>query len=317
MKHIGVLASGGDAPGMNAALRAVARTAFANGCKVTAFFAGYEGLISGDCMEVTTRTVGGIINCGGTIIRSARSEAFRTEDGRRKAASSMERLGVEGLIVIGGDGSLTGADLFYKENGLPLIGLPGTIDNDLAGTDYTIGFDTAVNTALEAIDKIRDTAYSHDRIFVVEVMGRRKGFIALEVGIAGGAESILLPEVPLDLDKMVHALRKAGKRSCIVVAAEGAIRAVDAVDYIQNQTGLEARYIVLGHMQRGGAPTAFDRVLASRLGAYGVERLLHGNTDQMVGVVGNSLVCTSIRSVLECDKQIDTEKLRIAEMLGR
>ncbi|MEI6511771.1 MAG: 6-phosphofructokinase [bacterium] len=319
MKRIGVITSGGDAPGMNAAVRAVVRTAISQGVSVVGFITGYQGMIDNEYIEMESSTVSGIINRGGTILRSARSQDFRNPEGRQKAAETLRTLGVEGLVVIGGDGSLTGAMVFMKETGIPVMGAPGTIDNDLAGTDCTIGFDTSVNTALEAIDKVRDTAYSHDRIFVIEVMGRTKGFIALEVALAGGAEVVIVPEIPFSMEQVCEVLRegkKRGKRSSIVIVAEGAARAVDVAEAISSQTGSDAKYLVVGHMQRGGSPTSFDRVLATRLGTHATELLLAGHSGEMAGIVTEKLVSDPIPIILASEKFLNPDKIRLVNIMG-
>ena len=243
-----------------------------------------------------------------------------TEEGRDKAVGNLTSQGIEGLVVIGGDGSLTGALRIYEEFGFPVMGVPGSIDNDISGTDYSIGFDTAVNTALEAIDKVRDTAYSHERIFVIEVMGRRNGFIALEAGLAGGAEAILIPEVPYSLVEICQDMKSAalrGKKSSIVIVAEGAARAADIKDFVEKNTGFEARQMVLGHMQRGGSPTAFDRVLALRLGALAANRLISGFSGEMVGVDGGKLVSHPLSYVLSTERHIDPDKLLLAGVMAQ
>jgi 6-phosphofructokinase 1 len=320
MRKIGVLTSGGDAPGMNAAIRGVVRTAIAEGLEVTGFLYGYKGLIADEAVEMTSRSVGGIVSLGGTILRSARCKEFREPQGRRQAMETLARHRVDGLVVIGGDGSLTGAMTLFEEFGLRVMGVPGSIDNDLGGTDFSVGFDTAVNTALEAIDRIRDTAYSHERVFVVEVMGRHNGFIALDVAIAGGAEAVLIPERTYSLGRICEGLRAGaakGKRSSIIVVAEGAARAQDVRDFIVNCTGFDARFSVLGHIQRGGGPTAFDRVLALRLGNFAVHKLLSGTSGEMVGVEGERLVSNPIPFVLQSVKPIDEGKLAIIEAMDR
>lgn len=320
MKRIGVLTSGGDAPGMNAAVRAVVRAAAGRGLECTGFLHGWQGVIDGETMPLDSKAVGGVISHGGTMLRSARSNEFRKREGRRAAYQTLVAQGVDGLAVIGGDGSLAGARALHDEYAFPVVGIPGSIDNDIPGTDYSIGFDTAVNTALEAIDKIRDTAYSHERVFVIEVMGRANGFIALEVALASGAEAVLLPEVPYRIAAICEDLTKAhskGKRSSIIVVAEGAARAADVKEWIQEKTGFEARYLVLGHMQRGGSPTAFDRVLALRLGALAANRLASGYSGEMVGVVGGKLVCHSLSYVLSHERTIDAERLLLVEAMSQ
>ncbi|MDN5326477.1 MAG: 6-phosphofructokinase 1 [Moorella sp. (in: firmicutes)] len=318
MRTIGVLTSGGDAPGMNAAIRAVVRQAAALKIEVIGISRGYAGLIQGDFRRLNTGSVAGIIHRGGTILLTARSEEFRTEAGRATAMDNLHREGIEGLIVIGGDGSFHGA-VHLAKKGLPVIGIPGTIDNDIAGTDYTIGFDTAVNTAVEAISRIRDTATSHERIFIIEVMGRRSGQIALAAGIAGGAESILIPEYPVNYDRVVEKLeqgRHRGKLHSIIVVAEGVGSALEVSEEIARRTRLESRVTILGHIQRGGSPTAFDCMLASRLGARAVDLLADGASSRMVGIAANELVDRDLETVLREKKSIDPDLYRLAEVLA-
>ncbi len=319
MNRIGVITSGGDSPGMNAAIRGVVRAAIGRGVEVVGFLHGYEGIIRNETLLLDSKAVGGIITTGGTILRTARSKRFMTLEGRQEARKVLEDNGIEGLIVIGGDGSLTGALKLHEEFEFPVMGVPGSIDNDISGSDFSIGFDTAVNTAVEAIDRVRDTAYSHERVFVIEVMGRRNGFIALEAGLAGGAEAVLIPEVPYSLIEICDGLREAsakGKKSSIIIVAEGAARAGDIKDFIQKNTGFEARYLVLGHMQRGGSPTAFDRVLALRLGAFAANRLISGYRGEMAGVDGTGLVSHPLSYVLSTERVIDPEKLLLAEIMA-
>ncbi len=320
MKKIGLVTSGGDAPGMNAAIRAVVRASLGRGVEVVGFIHGYEGLINNESKLLESHSVGGIIDRGGTILRTARSKAFMTTEGRQKAIETLGINECEGLVVIGGDGSLTGAMKLHEEFEFPVMGVPGSIDNDISGTDFSIGFDTAVRTAVEAIDRVRDTAYSHERVFVIEVMGRRNGFIALEAGLAGGAEAVLLPEVPYSLLEICESLKQAadkGKRSSIIVVAEGAARAPDIKDFIHKNTGFEARAVVLGHMQRGGSPTAFDRVLALRLGALAANRLISGFRGEMVGVDGGKLVAHPLSYVLSTERHIDPERMILAEVMAQ
>lgn len=320
MKRIAVITSGGDSPGMNAAIRGVVRAAIGRGAEVCGFYHGYQGIIDNEILPMTSKSVGGIITMGGTILRTARSKEFRQYEGRQKAMDVLRANGIEGLVVIGGDGSLTGARTLHEEFGFPVMGVPGSIDNDISGTDYSVGFDTAVNAALDAIDRVRDTAYSHERVFVIEVMGRHNGFIALEAGLACGAEAVLIPEVPyslVDICENLTDMKARGKTSAILIVAEGASRASDVRDFIEKRTGLEARYLVLGHMQRGGSPTAFDRVLALRLGAYAANRLLSGFTGEMVGVDGNKLVSHPISYVLSTERTVDPEKLLLVEVMAR
>ncbi|MFO7973493.1 MAG: 6-phosphofructokinase [Candidatus Hydrogenedentota bacterium] len=322
MKRIGVLTSGGDAPGMNAAIRAVVRTAAYYELEVVGIYRGYQGLIDGEVIEMGPRSVGGIINRGGTILRSARCKAFYEKEGRAKAAQTVKEHGIEGLVLIGGDGTYRGALKLHDEHGTMCIGIPGTIDNDIGGTDFTIGYDTALNIALEAIDRIRDTAESHDRIFFVEVMGRHSGYIAMMSGIAGGAEEILVPETPTSLESIVEHIRinrKKGKRSSIIVVAEGddagnAIQVAKQVDKLADIPN--SRVVVIGHLQRGGAPTAFDRVLASRLGVRAVEALMENTTGKMVGMIANHVVLRPLEEAWECRTQFDPVLTRIAHILA-
>jgi 6-phosphofructokinase 1 len=306
MKRIGVLTSGGDAPGMNCAIRAVVRTAIYHGLEVMGIERGYAGLIDGAASQMGARSVGGIMNRGGTILRSARSEEFMTPEGRDAAAENLKRFLIEGLVVIGGDGTYRGAMKLADEHGVSCVGVPGTIDNDIGGTDYTIGFDTAINTALDAIDKIRDTAASHDRLFVVEVMGRGVGFIALSVGVAGGAEEILCPETASDIDAMCARLelgRKAGKTSSIVIVAEGDETggAVKVGERIREKTHFtDVRVCVLGHLQRGGAPTAYDRIMASRFGSEAVIALIRGEKNVMVAAENGEIIARPMSSRGRC-----------------
>ena len=320
MERIGVITSGGDSPGMNAAVRGVVRAAIARGSSVVGFRHGYEGIITNEHVCLDSASVGGIITHGGTMLRTARSKEFATPEGREKGLGVLKANEVDGLIVIGGDGSLTGALKLADEFDIPVMGVPASIDNDISGTDYSIGFDTAVNTAIGAIDRVRDTAYSHERVFVIEVMGRRNGFIALEAGLSGGAEAILIPEIPYSLHEVCEELKRSavkGKRSSIIVVAEGAARAADIKDFIQNHTGFEARYLVLGHMQRGGSPTAFDRVLALRLGAFAANRLISGFRSEMVGVEGTKLVSHPLAYCLGTERMVDPEKLLLAGVMAQ
>jgi 6-phosphofructokinase 1 len=320
VKKIGVITSGGDAPGMNAAIRAVVRTAIAQQVEVVGFMRGYEGIIHNEATPLRSTNVSGIIDRGGTILRSARSKTFRTYEGREQALAMLHQNGCQGLIVIGGEGSLTGALKLHEEFSFPVIGIPGSIDNDVAGTDYSIGFDTAVNTAIDAIDKVRDTAYSHDRVFVIEVMGRHFGFIAVEAGLAAGAEAILIPEAPFDVESLCEMLKTAaarGKRSSIIVVAEGASKGTDVADAIAAKTGFETRCVVLGHMQRGGSPTAFDRVLALRLGSHATKLLLSGHTAEMAGLMAGQVVSNKLADILAETREVEQEKRDLAELMAR
>ena len=318
-KTIAVLTSGGDAPGMNAAVRAVARAALSKGIKVYGVRRGYNGLLNGDVFEMNLRSVSDILSKGGTVLYTARSPEFNTKEGVKKAADNCRKLGIDGVVVIGGDGSFRGARDLTGE-GIPCIGVPGTIDNDISSSDYTIGFDTAMNTAMEMIDKIRDTAQSHDRCSVVEVMGRRCGDIALEVGIAIGASAILVPEVPYDLKKDVIDVllknRETGKKHFIIVVAEG-IGGIDGiVKEIEAQTGIETRATVLGHVQRGGSPTLRDRVVASRMGYRAVELLEEGQSNRVVVMKDNHIVDYDISEALAMKKQFNTKLFNIAHEIS-
>ncbi|MDR1048902.1 MAG: 6-phosphofructokinase, partial [Synergistaceae bacterium] len=296
MERIAVLTSGGDSPGMNAAIRAVVRTCLFNGKECVGVMRGYEGLIDGDYIALDRASVGGILHRGGTILKTARSDRFKAAEGREAAVARMKNAGIEGLIVIGGDGSFHGAKLLH-DMGMPTIGVPGTIDNDVAGTDETIGYDTAVNTALEAVMKLRDTASSHDRLFIVEVMGRNAGFLALEVAVATGAEYVVVPELPLSIGELCQRLRTShGQRKShtLIILAEGVMAASEMKDKLQDTGGYDARVTVLGYIQRGGSPTAFDTVLASRMGAYATESLLIGKSGLMVGNVSHRMVLSDL-----------------------
>ncbi|NLN33745.1 MAG: 6-phosphofructokinase [Flavobacteriaceae bacterium] len=322
LKKIGVLTSGGDSPGMNAAIRAVVRACAYYQIKCVGVRMGYEGLIQNQMSELGARSVKHIINRGGTFLQTARSKEFRTKEGREKAFKNLQNNGIEGLVVIGGDGSFTGATVFHEEFGLPFIGIPGTIDNDIFGTDYTIGYDTALNTAIEAIDRIRDSATSHNRVFFVEVMGRDAGFIALSSGIASGAQDILIPEENDSLTELFETLQKSeqsGKNSSIVVVAEG--EELGNVFELAKATekrfpGYDVRVTVLGHIQRGGNPTCMDRVLASRLGVAAVEALIDGKTDLMAGLRSNRIVFTPIQDAIKKHNEIDQELIKIAKILA-
>ena len=320
-KTIGVFTSGGDSPGMNAALRAVVRTGIFHGNKIFGIKRGYEGMIDGDIIELTLSSVSNIIKYGGTSILTARCDDFFTKEGRIKAYDNLKKLGIDSLIVIGGDGSFRGLHELINEFDIQGIGVPGTIDNDLYGTDYTIGFDTAVNTALEAIDKIRDTATSHSRLFIVEVMGRDSGYIGLYTGIGGGAEEILIPETDSDIEnlcKKLDAGHRRGKKSSIIVVAEGdeAGNAFDIKKKIETLVNWDIRISVLGHQQRGGSPTAFDRVLASRLGYEAILAVMNGENDKMIGLVHNTIVLTSLEETWTRKKGIDESYIKMAKILA-
>ncbi|MEO7454592.1 MAG: ATP-dependent 6-phosphofructokinase [Fimbriimonadales bacterium] len=319
MNRFAILTSGGDAPGMNAATRAAVRAGIARGAEVIGVQRGYDGLQNAEFQPLLSKDVGAIITRGGTMLRSARSESFMETSGRRKAAEVMRSHGIEGLIVIGGDGSLTGAQLLFEENAFPVFGIPGSIDNDIPMTANSIGFQTAVDTALSAIDKVRDTAYSHERVFVIEVMGRRTGFIAIEAGLAGGAEAIIIPERKFDLEAIADKLdagRKRGKKSSIVVVAEGAMSAMDVCKFISQRMGYQARYLVLGHMQRGGSPCAYDRVLATRMGAFAANRLIDGGGGEYVCLQNSQMVAVSLKEGLASPRPVDEERLRLAEVVS-
>lgn len=319
MLRIGVLTSGGDAPGMNAAIRAVVRKAIYHGLEVMGIKRGFAGFIEAEVEPMHLGSVADIIHRGGTVLRTARSEEFRTREGRAKAFETVERFGIQGLVIIGGEGSLLGAKIFHEEYGLPVVVVPGSIDNDIPGTDYSIGFDTAVNIVVEAINRIRDTATSHERTFIVEVMGRNSGFIALAAGLAGGAESILIPELPFDLDEVCRRLlrgHRRGKLHSIIVVAEGVGSGLEIGRQIKERTGFDTRVTILGHIQRGGMPTAFDRLLASRLSARAVELLMAGAKSKMVGIVADRIVDWEIRDVVTRKKEIDPELYRLAGILA-
>ncbi|MDK2871032.1 MAG: 6-phosphofructokinase 1 [bacterium] len=318
IRRIGVLTSGGDAPGMNAAIRAVTRTAIYNNLEVIGIKRGFLGLMEGDFVKLNLGDVGGILQRGGTILQTARSEKFKTEEGINEAVKRLNDAGIEGLVVIGGEGSFKGAWELNKR-GIPTIGVPGTIDNDIAGTDYTIGFDTAVNIAVEAVNRLRDTASSHERMFIVEVMGRKSGYIALMAGVASGAESILIPEVPYDIEEVCAKLRRGhqrGKTHSIIIVAEGVASASQIRDQILDKSGYEVRVVVLGHLQRGGSPTAFDRILASRLGAKAVELLMEGVEGKVVGWEKGGISVYDLPYSWEVKKEIDMELYKLADILS-
>ncbi len=319
IKTIGVLTSGGDAPGMNAAIRSVVRTGIYHGMKVMGIRKGYDGLIKGDIEEMSLRSVSDIIHRGGTILQTVRCPEFETEEGMQKALSMAKVFKIDAIVVIGGDGSYRGArDIAQK--GLPVIGLPGTIDNDIACTDYTIGYDTALNTVQDAIDKIRDTAYSHERCSVVEVMGRRAGYIALNIGIAGGAEVVLLPERKFDMNadviKTIIEARNRGKKHFIVIVAEGVGGAIEIAQNIEKLTGVGTRATILGHLQRGGSPTARDRVMASVMGAKAVELLKNGIINRVVSFKEGKVTDIDIEEALSMKKDIDEKMVEISKILS-
>lgn len=321
IQKIGVFTSGGDAPGMNAALRAVVRASIYYKKEVFGIMRGYEGMIDGDIVKLGARSVGNILQRGGTILKSARSMEFKTPEGRKKAYDNLRKEKIDALIAIGGDGTFTGLHKFYEEFRIPSICIPGTIDNDIAGTDYTIGFDTATNTCVEAIDRIRDTALSHSRLFFIEVMGRNSGYIALLSGIAGGAGSIIIPEEDTTFEQLYEKLmagEETSKKSNLVVVAEGSkIGGVSelAKKVAERTSYFDIKVTILGHLQRGGAPSYFDRVLASKMGVAAVEGLLAGKNDAMVGILNNKLVFNSFDTIMTQHHAIDEEALRIAKIL--
>jgi 6-phosphofructokinase 1 len=322
IKKIAVLTSGGDSPGMNAAIRSVVRSCAYNKIDCVGVFRGYQGMIEGDFKEMNARSVNNIINKGGTILKTARSKDFRTKEGRLKAFYQLKNHNVDAFVVIGGDGSFTGAMIFNQEFDFPIIGIPGTIDNDIYGTNFTLGYDTALNTAVEAIDKIRDTASSHNRLFFVEVMGRDVGHIALNVGVGAGAEEILIPEENLGLDRLLDSLknsRKSGKTSSIVVVAEGdktGDNVFELAKYIEeHMPTYEVRVSVLGHMQRGGSPSCFDRVLASRMGVKAIETLLDGKSNYMIGIKDNKMILTPLDMAIKGETAIDAELIQVSDIM--
>ena len=323
VKKIAVLTSGGDSPGMNTALRAVVRTCAYKNIDCVGVSRGYQGLINDDIKTLKTRSVRGIINRGGTMLYSARSDEFRTNEGREKAFSNIKKHGIDGLVVIGGDGSFTGGLIFQKEFGIPVIGIPGTIDNDLYGTSHTLGYDTALNTVMDAIDKIRDTAISHDRLFFVEVMGRDAGHIALNSGIAIGAQEILIPEQNMGIEGLINSLKdskKNGKTSSIVVVAEGDKTGKNVFDLARQVEEefpkYEIRVSVLGHMQRGGSPSCFDRVLGTKMGVRAVESLIDGDSGKMIGIDNGKIVSTSLKKAIKGETKIDPELIRVSRIMN-
>ncbi len=319
MQRIAVMTSGGDAPGMNAAVRAVVRKAIYHGIEVIGINRGYNGFIEGDMWPMNLGSVADIIHRGGTILHTARSEEFTTPEGRAKAYENVVRFGIEGLVVIGGDGSFKGASAFHKEYGIAVVGIPGTIDNDIPGTDYTIGFDTCVNNVVDAINKIRDTATSHERTFIIEVMGRNAGFIALSAGLAGGAETIIVPEAPYDINEICKKLMrgvKRGKLHSIILVAEGAASGLEVGEKIKEITGHDTRVTILGHLQRGGIPSAYDRLTASRMGAKAVDVLKAGNANRVIGIRAGEIIDYHLDEVFTRKKQIDKEFLELANVLS-
>ncbi len=322
IKKIAVFTSGGDAPGMNAAVRAVVRTAIYNNLQVGGIFRGYQGLIEGDIEALSARSVNQILQRGGTFLKSARSADFREKAGRERAYEKLKSNGIDAIVAIGGDGTFTGAHTFNKEFDFPIIGVPGTIDNDLVGTDYTIGFDTALNTVVDAVDKIRDTAASHNRLFFVEVMGRDAGFIAAHAGVASGALAVLIPEREMKIEQLVERLNEArrhNKSSSIVIVAEGG-KSGNATEIARRVNELAPYYdtkvTILGHIQRGGSPSCFDRNLASRLGVAAVENLLQGKRDCMVGMINQKIVLTPFSDAISDKLTLDQELIRIADILS-
>ncbi|WP_299781673.1 6-phosphofructokinase [uncultured Formosa sp.] len=322
IKKIGVLTSGGDSPGMNAGIRSVVRTCAYHNIECVGIVQGYQGMIRGEFVPMDARSVKGIINKGGTILKTARSKEFMTKEGRQLAYDNLKKEGVDALVVIGGDGSFTGAMVFSSEFDMPVMGIPGTIDNDIYGTTHTLGYDTALNTVVEVIDKIRDTASSHDRLFFVEVMGRDVGHIALNVGVAGGAEEVLIPEENLGLDRLLESLHRSktsGKSSSIVVVAEGdkiGKNVFELKDYVdEHMSEYEVRVSVLGHMQRGGSPSCFDRVLASRMGVKAVESLLEGKSNYMVGLLSDVMSLTPLDQAIKGQSKINSELLRVSDIM--
>ncbi|WMI67397.1 6-phosphofructokinase [Mangrovimonas sp. YM274] len=322
IKKIAVFTSGGDAPGMNAAIRSVVRTCAYHNIQSIGVYRGYEGMIEGEFVEMNARSVKDIINKGGTILKSARSDRFRTPEGRKQAYEQLKKAGVDALVAIGGDGTFTGAMIFSSEFDMPIMGIPGTIDNDIYGTSHTLGYDTALNTGVDAIDKIRDTASSHNRLFFIEVMGRDVGHIALNVGVGAGAEEILIPEEDLGLDRLLESLRRSkrsGKTSSIVIVAEGdkiGKNVFELRDYVEENLGeYEVRVSVLGHMQRGGSPSCFDRVLASRMGVKAVESLMEGKTNFMVGLLDDKMALTPLDQAIKGQSKINLELLRVSDIM--
>lgn len=322
IKRIAVFTSGGDAPGMNAAVRAVVRTATFRDLHVYGIYEGYEGMIQGNIKRLENRNVANIIHRGGTILKTARSKAFRTYDGRKMAYEALQAHDIDACIAIGGNGTFTGAEIFNREYDIPMVGLPGTIDNDIYGTDYTIGFDTAINTAVEAIDKIRDTADSHNRLFFIEVMGRHSGYIALHTGIGSGAGSIFLPETEKPIEHLLDVLKRSSRRKKLfnmVIVAEGNKNgnAFDIAEKVKQQfDNIETRVAIIGHLQRGGSPTAFDRVLASRLGYAAVESLIAGKTNMAIGVVNGVISHCPFADAISKTKTFNEDLVSMAEILA-
>jgi 6-phosphofructokinase 1 len=318
MKRIGVLTSGGDAPGMNAAVRAVVRKAIYHGVEVFGIYGGFSGLMNGNMKQMNLGSVGDIIHRGGTMLLSARCDEFKTKEGQLKGVEQLNKAGIEGLVVIGGDGSYRGAEALTR-HGFPCVGVPGTIDNDINGTQFTIGFDTALNTVIDCIDKIRDTATSHERTFIIEVMGRNAGDIALWSGLAAGAETILIPEEKFDIHEICDRLKKGqerGKRHSIIVVAEGVASGTEIGKQISANMKIDTRVSILGHIQRGGSPTAFDRVLASRLGARAVELLLDHKGGRAVGISNKMVIDEGITEILNQSHSVELDLLKLSEELS-
>nr|WP_082128473.1 6-phosphofructokinase [Kosmotoga pacifica] len=319
IKKIAVLTSGGDAPGMNAAVRSAVRTAVTEGYEVVGIKRGYSGLLDEDMFEMNYSAVGGIMEKGGTILRTSRCEEFRTEQGRARAAEILRKHGIDALVVIGGEGSLTGAMLLMEETGIPSVGIPGTIDNDIAYTDMCIGVDTCLNTCVENIQKLKDTASSHERAFVVEVMGRSSGYVALTAGIATGAEAIIIPERPVNYEAIAEKIwneRKRGKINCIIVVAEGAASAYTVARHMEHRIGYETRITILGHVQRGGSPTAFDRILASRMGYEAIQSIKDGEFGVMIALQSGKMVRVPYSKVLSEKKELDETLIKMADILS-
>jgi 6-phosphofructokinase 1 len=322
IKKIGVMTSGGDSPGMNAAIRAVVRTCAYHKIACSGIYRGFQGMIEGDFIDLDARSVKGIINKGGTFLKSARSLDFMTKEGRQKAYDALKAAEIDAIVTIGGDGTFTGSLIFSQEFGFPVMGIPGTIDNDIAGTTHTLGYDTALNTVVEVIDKIRDTASSHNRLFFIEVMGRDVGHIALNVGVGAGAEEILIPEENLGLERLLESLRRSkesGKSSSIVVVAEGdktGKNVFELKDYVNEYLPeYDVRVSVLGHMQRGGSPSCFDRVLASRMGVKAVESLLEGKSNLMVGLLNDKIAVTPLEKAIKGQSKINKELIRVSDIM--
>ena len=321
IKNIGVFTSGGDSPGMNAAIRAVVRSGLYYDLKISGIIRGYDGMINGEIIPMDAKSVANIIQRGGTVLKTARSNEFRTPEGREKAYQQLKKHDIDALVAIGGDGTFTGADIFIKEFNIPIIGLPGTIDNDLRGTDFTIGYDTAINTVVDAVDKIRDTAESHDRLFIVEVMGRDSGLIALRSGIGAGAESILIPETKTDIQALLRRLgeTRRDKASKIIIVAEGddAGGAFEIAAAVKDQfPGIDTRVSILGHIQRGGPPSCMDRVLASRLGVAAVEALRDGRKGEMIGLVHGKIHYTPFKDAIKHISGLDPQLFKLVEILS-